>query len=180
MNSRRYNVTKIILIISLGLAFAAIIYALYTLEVRADGALDYHVRDGVNTAEWDVEKEISYELIVLTPRYSLSPYDEELLCRIAYSEAGNQGIYGQALVMSVVMNRVESSRFPNSVEEVIYQPSQFSLSHWFYEAPVDNMRLALELLQNGEVESYGALFFCTTSFRSGTYLFSYGGHNFYM
>ena len=46
---------------------------------------------------------------------------QELL-KIAYAEAGNQGEDGQWLVMSVIINRVNSSEFPNTIHEVIYQP----------------------------------------------------------
>lgn len=53
--------------------------------------------------------------------------DMELLALLAYAEAGNQGLRGMQLVCDVVMNRVDSPRFPNTVEEVIYQPGQFSV-----------------------------------------------------
>lgn len=137
-----------------------------------------YIRNGLSSEY--IEPVIIEKLGPPSYRYDLTAEDEELLCRIAYSEAGNQGVYGQALIMAVVMNRVESSRFPNSVHDVIFAPSQFSISHWFYETPVDQMRPALELLQSGGVDDRGALFFCTTSFRNLTYVFSYGAHNFYI
>ena len=52
--------------------------------------------------------------------------DEELLKKIATAEAGNQGADGMWLVMSVVMNRLESDNWPDSIKGVIYQKSQFS------------------------------------------------------
>lgn len=52
--------------------------------------------------------------------------DLELLSTIIYCEAGNQPYEGQLAVGSVVMNRVASSSFPNSVSGVIYQSGQFS------------------------------------------------------
>lgn len=54
-------------------------------------------------------------------------YDEaQLLMRVAAAESMNQGKEGERLVMSVIMNRVKSETFPNSIEEVITQPHQFS------------------------------------------------------
>lgn len=50
----------------------------------------------------------------------------ELLSAIIYCEAGNQPYEGQLAVGSVIMNRVESSSFPNSISGVIYQSGQFS------------------------------------------------------
>ena len=43
-------------------------------------------------------------------------------------EAGNQPMEGQIAVGAVIMNRVRSAGYPNTIEEVIYQPSQFGPS----------------------------------------------------
>ncbi len=50
---------------------------------------------------------------------------QKLLASIIFCEAGNQPYEGQVAVGAVVMNRVESEIYPNSVEEVIYQSGQF-------------------------------------------------------
>ena len=52
--------------------------------------------------------------------------DAQELMQIAWCEAGNQGIDGQRYVMSVVLNRVESEEFPNTIHEVIHQEGQFA------------------------------------------------------
>ena len=49
-----------------------------------------------------------------------------MLAAIIYCEAGNQSYQGKVAVGSVVLNRVASSRFPNSVKAVIYQSGQFT------------------------------------------------------
>lgn len=49
----------------------------------------------------------------------------ELLASIIFCEAGNQPYEGQVAVGAVVMNRVNSGAFPDSVEEVVYQSGQF-------------------------------------------------------
>lgn len=56
----------------------------------------------------------------------ISYEDAQELMQIAWCEAGNQGIDGQKYVMSVVLNRVESEEFPNTIHEVIYQEGQFA------------------------------------------------------
>lgn len=54
-------------------------------------------------------------------------YDElSLLAQIVEAEAGNQDLTGKRLVVDVVLNRVDSPRFPNTITEVIYQRRQFS------------------------------------------------------
>lgn len=52
--------------------------------------------------------------------------DLELLSTIIYCEAGNQPYEGKLAVGSVIMNRVASGSFPNSISGVIYQRGQFS------------------------------------------------------
>lgn len=52
--------------------------------------------------------------------------DLRLMASIIYSEAGNQSYAGKKAVGIVVMNRVRSNQFPNSISGVIYQSGQFS------------------------------------------------------
>ena len=51
--------------------------------------------------------------------------EKELLASIIFCEAGNQSFTGQVAVGAVVMNRIASGSFPNTMEEVIYQSGQF-------------------------------------------------------
>lgn len=51
--------------------------------------------------------------------------DQALLASIIFCEAGNQPYEGQVAVGAVIMNRVRSGVYPNSISEVIYQPGQF-------------------------------------------------------
>jgi spore germination cell wall hydrolase CwlJ-like protein len=69
------------------------------------------------TANWDADTsdntiEVSYA-------------DAQLLMKVAQAEGGNQGIIGMQRIMEVILNRVESDEFPNSIQEVVYQPGQF-------------------------------------------------------
>ena len=51
--------------------------------------------------------------------------DKELLASIIFCEAGNQSYEGQVAVGAVIMNRVKSAVYPNSISEVVYQSGQF-------------------------------------------------------
>lgn len=66
--------------------------------------------------------------------------DLYLLANLIYCEAGGEPYEGQVAVGSVVINRVLSNKFPNTVVGVIYQKSQFS--------PVASGRLELALSVN--------------------------------
>jgi len=71
--------------------------------------------------------------------------DRKLLANIIYCEAGNQTYAGQVGVGAVVMNRVMSSVFPDTVVGVVYQKNQFS--------PVNSGRLALALSNDSATDS---------------------------
>lgn len=66
--------------------------------------------------------------------------DRYLLANLIYCEAGGEPYDGQVAVGAVVINRVLSSVYPDTVTGVIYQKSQFS--------PAGSGRLALALSQN--------------------------------
>ena len=64
-----------------------------------------------------------------TPKYIIDFTQEEidLLAKVVYAEAGNQPFEGQVAVAATIINRVQSSRFPNTLKEVIYAKNQFSV-----------------------------------------------------
>lgn len=66
--------------------------------------------------------------------------DRYLLANLIYCEAGGEPYAGQLAVGAVVINRVLSSVYPDTVTGVIYQNKQFS--------PVASGRLALALAEN--------------------------------
>ena len=57
---------------------------------------------------------------------TVSAGNEKLLAAIIYCEAGNQSHTGKVAVGAVIMNRVRSSRFPNTIKGVVYQSGQFT------------------------------------------------------
>lgn len=63
--------------------------------------------------------------------YSATDQNEDdimLIAKLVEHEAGNQGFNGWAAVAEVVKNRIESSLFPDTASEVIYQQGQFTNS----------------------------------------------------
>lgn len=74
--------------------------------------------------------------------------DRDLLACIIYCEAGNQPYTGQVAVGAVVINRVRSAAYPNTVSGVIYQPRQFS--------PAGSGRLATRLALGANSQCYQA------------------------
>lgn len=73
-----------------------------------------------------------------------------LLSCLIYCESGNQPYAGKLAVGIVVMNRKQSSQFPNSISKVIYQKSQFG------PARNGSLSKALAKYDNGSFNSSNA------------------------
>jgi len=74
---------------------------------------------------------IEKEVIVLefghAPKVEIDVIEAiDLMARCVESEAGNQDLMGKRLVVDVILNRVDSSRFPDDICSVIKQPYQFT------------------------------------------------------
>ena len=52
----------------------------------------------------------------------------KLLACLVHSEAGDQSYEGKLAVANIVINRVKSSKYPNTIYKVIYQPGQFTVA----------------------------------------------------
>lgn len=122
--------------------------------------------------------------------------DKEILLRIVEAEATCEDVKGRMLVANVIMNRVLSKGFPNSVAEVVFQNNgvtyQFSPikdgRYWTVEIS-EETREAVERVLAGEDYSQGALFFAARSMAnkkamswfdtSLKFLFRHGVHEFF-
>ena len=78
------------------------------------------------TVESTIENEASEENSMETVNSQIASPDVELLAKVTYAEAGNQTLEQQLAVAAVILNRVESESFPNTIQEVISQKGQFS------------------------------------------------------
>ena len=118
--------------------------------------------------------------------------DEVLwLARIIHAEASGEPLLGKIAVGNVVLNRVRSPEYPNTIYGVIFDRKygvQFSpiLNGTIYNTPTYNSVLAAKICLEGFDVSDGALFFlqprlATSSWipKSREYSFTIGGHDFY-
>ena len=69
------------------------------------------------------ETEIKYR-----DKVDYTPEEFKLLACLVHAEAGNQSYEGKLAVANVVLNRMKSKKYPNTIEAVIYQPGQFSVA----------------------------------------------------
>lgn len=151
-------------------------------EVEAEKEVtDDVIKEVVAEKETEVTDEENVQEYVFTEE------EAYLLCKIAMAEAESEDTYGKALVICVVLNRVASEEFPDTIEEVIYQSGQFtpiSNGRWDAVVPDEDCIYALQLVRRGWDDSCGALYFesnGTTSWHKDNldFLFQYGNHYFY-
>ena len=172
-------------------------YYLDTPMTLKEAIKDYEAEEKNFSSDDDSITESSNE-IESTPEEStnireyaipISTEDQNKLCKLAFAEAGNQDVDGKALVMLVVLNRVESDKFPDSISEVIFARNQFSVTtNGMYEnAPNDDPGCleALELVMQGYDISQGATYFESVKsydswhYKNLNFLFEHGDHWFY-
>lgn len=167
------------------------------LAEREEPALQEQVsRDGMVQAVSSGQLIIFYEVLEKKWKYDISEEDYEVLLRIVEAEAGSEDIEGRMLVAGVVLNRVNSELFPDTVKEVVFQRengrAQFSPA---YSGRYDRVTVseetveAVERVLCGEDISEGALYFAARKYANPdkmrwfdeklTFLFSHGGHEFY-
>lgn len=82
--------------------------------------------------------------------YSLNLYEMDIMAKIIYSEARGEPYIGQVAVGAVVMNRIQSDQFPNTIQGVVFQPGAFTAiddgQYWLkpnataYHAALDAVR----------------------------------------
>lgn len=122
----------------------------------------------------------------------LDQKDRQILERIVEAEAGDQSVKGRILVANVILNRIRSKEFPDTVREVVFAPRQFSpvSNGSYYRVKIsDETREAVRRMLKGEDYSEGALYFM---YRAGSTasnaawfdrdlsrLFRYGCHEFF-
>lgn len=100
--------------------------------------------------------------------------DLYLLAKCVYSEARGEPYEGQVAVAAVVLNRVESPEFPNTIAEVIYQPWAFTAVHdgQINLEPNETAYSAAKDAMNGWDPTYGCLYYYNPATATSKWIFS--------
>ena len=100
------------------------------------------------------EETIEMEVAVTEEEY-------DLLARAVYSEARGEPFQGQVAIAAVILNRVEHRNFPDTINDVIFQPSAFTAVQdgQFWLTPDSTAYEAVEEALAGNDPSGGAIFY---------------------
>lgn len=83
---------------------------------------------------------------------NLSEREVRLLERLVMAEAGGESLVGQIAVANVVLNRMQSSLFPDTLTEVVFQDGQFTpamLGTLSQAVPTERVRFAVRSALRG-------------------------------
>ena len=97
-----------------------------------------------------------------------------LLARVIYGEARGEPYTGQVAVGAVIMNRVKSSKFPNTIAGVIYQSGAFDAvsDGQINLNPDSTSKKAAQDALNGWDPSYGAIYYFNPSTATNKWIWS--------
>jgi spore cortex-lytic enzyme len=107
---------------------------------------------------------------------SSSSYNSNLnlLARVIYGESRGEPYTGQVAVGAVVMNRVKSSSFPNTISGVVYQSGAFDAvkDGQISLTPDSTAKKAAQDALNGWDPSYGAIYYFNPSTATNKWIWS--------
>ncbi|MCM3690695.1 cell wall hydrolase [Neobacillus niacini] len=104
---------------------------------------------------------------------SLSDSEVDLLARLVRAEAQTEPLEGKIAVACVVLNRVESAQFPDSIKDVIYAPGQFQpVKNGQIDKPADeeSIQAVKAALTDKRQFAPGALFFYNPAIATSRWL----------
>lgn len=178
------------------LATPANVFAKPITDSKPLGGMSYALESYYNAVLVKGEAELEKALdayVTNINRYSTR--EMNILYRIVEAEAGNNSNYCKRNVAHVILNRVDSSRFPNSIEDVVFQKTgstyQFSPirsgGRYWTQTVKDSTKKAVDeaIREHDQYNANNALFFKMITTKSSyfssnlDYLFEDEEHNYW-
>ena len=128
-----------------------------------------------------VDDKLDYEPIVSESQSEELPEWFDYLCQCVEAEAGDQDYLGKCYVIDVILNRVDSDKFPDNVVDVINEPRQFEvvLNGRINKVEVTESTRQAVMEELIDRKNYEILFFCMWKFDWCEFLFKHGDHYFH-
>lgn len=121
--------------------------------------LENQVKKGGGTGSGSGSKSNSTASMQLPPGYT--DQDLQILANAVYGEARGEPYEGQVAVAAVILNRLESPEFPDTISEIIFQPLAFTAvaDGQIWLTPNERAKLAVLDAINGWDPSENALYY---------------------
>ena len=195
----KYTKSRLFFMLLFGIGLMLLLYQVCRpdriIQTKEKYEQAFHIEKNIVTSTSEVPK-LKPHVLEKDENAFLSADEYAILCRIVQAEAGGEDATGKQMVAEVIINRVNSPKFPNTIAGVVFQSSggQYQFS------PVGDGRYnsvsisgqtkeaVMAALQDDDVTN-GALYFVaagkTTPEKRGwfenklTFLTEHGGHRFY-
>lgn len=121
-----------------------------------------------------VSREDAVRTVARNGQVKISEREMELLARLVYAEGRGEPYEGQVAIAAVVLNRVASPGFPNTVREVIYAPNAFSPVHDgnLTSKANESTRKAVRDAVEGQDPTNGSLYFFNPNTATSSWIWS--------
>lgn len=121
-----------------------------------------------------VSREDVVRTVARNGQVKISEREMELLARLVYAEGRGEPYEGQVAIAAVVLNRVASPGFPNTVREVIYAPNAFSPVHDgnLTSKSNESTRKAVRDAVEGQDPTNGSLYFFNPNTATSSWIWS--------
>lgn len=139
-------------------------------------ALDHHLSlDELESMNPDIKNPNDIQIgqnVNTEKKGVVSRADRKLLAQLVHAEANGEPFDGKVKVARVVLNRVASPKFPNSIREVILQPHQFTpvQTGAINNTPTDADYKAVDEAISSNSEKDGSLYFFNPDLTKSTWL----------
>jgi len=119
-------------------------------------------------------KALGMSLSAYSGTSTTSSSDLYLLAKCIYAEARGEPYVGQVAVGAVILNRVRSSSFPNTISGVIYQPWAFTCVYdgQINLEPNNTAYQAARDALNGWDPTYGSIYYYNAATATSSWIFS--------
>ncbi|CAM3513933.1 spore cortex-lytic enzyme [Marinicrinis lubricantis] len=148
----------------------------YQFGITIDGIVGSQTKNKLvrATPNWQPEQGYKKQGGYVPTAYSISSNDMKLLARAVYSEARGEPYEGQVAVAAVILNRVASELFPNTISGVIFQPGAFTAvaDGQFWLEPNDSAYAAAKDALNGWDPTYNALYYFNPDTATSAWIWS--------
>ena len=108
------------------------------------------------------------------PKTSRLIQEIETLAHVVYGESRGESYQGQVAVAAVILNRVESNDFPDSVHEVVFQRNAFTAVNdgQYSLQPNDTAYQAVKDAMLGWDPSYGSVYYYNPKLATDQWIFT--------
>lgn len=108
------------------------------------------------------------------PKTSRLIKEIEMMAHVVYGESRGESYQGQVAVASVILNRVDSDEFPDSVQDVIFQRNAFTAVNdgQFNLSPTATAYLAVKDALLGWDPSYGSVYYYNPKLATDQWIFT--------